>query len=497
MNELFAPALAAVSSAVAAAAVAAVATFLALRRRLAAADARADEAEMAAAGARARYEASKDEIDRIREDAASDLARQKGQYDEQSAVLRDSLREMEGRLSDAREQIAGLRADAAAAAEKHASDESRIRQLQEHYERTQKLAEDRFRQLSEQILRERSQELQSKGLDGIRGLMDELRKDFQAFKDRVDKVNTEDEGRVSSLRTTIEDLLRQTNSVSAQANHLADAIRGDAQLTGQWGEIQLRRVLEAAGLRETLDYTFQETFRSPDAVHRNLRTDVLVKLPGDRWLVIDAKTTLASFDDFRNAGDDAARRQAADRIAASVKAHVDEIKRADYARSIGMTTGKKLHAQVLMFIPVEEVYLVAMKARMKGGERLLRDYAWENGVVFMDASGLLPVLRLVAEFWAQENSSRNAARMKEAAEGLLDKAAVFLDGFEELGKSLSTAVQHYNESCKRLSGGPGNIVRRLREMGGLGVSAAARIPTEEGIATRMIGTDVETPRPLS
>ena len=351
-----------------------------------------------------------------------------------------------------------------------------------------RLGEARFRTLAQRILEERAAALKREDAEAIGALVAPLQRQIAEFKARVDAVNSEDVKRTAELAKGIEELVKQTNSVSEQANDLARAIRSDAQVTGAWGEAQLKRVLELGGLEESVHYDCQETFASPGSDRKDLRTDVLVKMPDDRWLVIDAKTTMSAYVDYVRA-EDGAKDDSRARIVASVRAHVDEMRLADYHRSIAATTGRKLLNTMLMYIPFDEVYLIAMKAEITvSGERvLLREYARRNDIVFVNSSSLLPVIRLVEMLWARDKADRKALKIKEAAEGLVEKFNGFLasaDGFLAIGKHLNDVARCYNASLGRLSSGPGNVMKRLSDLKDMGVSSAAKLPSPEEVGAR-------------
>ena len=364
-----------------------------------------------------------------------------------------------------------------------------------HYEDVLAKSGAQFQTLAQRILEERSAALRKEGTESIGGLLAPLQRQIAEFKARVDAVNSEDVKRTAELAKGIETLVRQTNAVSEQANNLATAIRSDAQVTGAWGEAQLKRVLELGGLQESVHYDCQETFASPGSDRKDLRTDVLVKMPDDRWLVIDAKTTMASYVDYVRAegADEAAKSVSRERIVASVKAHVDELKNAAYHRNLAATTGRKVLDTVLMYIPFDEVFLIAMKAEIGvSGERmLLREYARRNDIVFVNSSSLMPVVRLIEMLWARDKADRKAIRIKEAAEALLEKFNGFLsaaDGFTAIGKHLNDAARCYNASLGRLATGPGNVIKRLSDMREMGVSSAAKLPPPEDVEAHPVAT---------
>ena len=365
-----------------------------------------------------------------------------------------------------------------------------------HYEELRAQSEAQFKALAQRILEERSAALKREGAESIGNLLAPLQRQIAEFRQRVDAVNTEDVRRTAELAKGIEELMKQTNAVSAQANDLANAIRSDAQVTGPWGEAQLKRVLELGGLEESVHYDCQETFAAPGSDRKNLRTDVLVKMPGDRWLVIDAKTTMAAYVDYVRADTDE-RDDVRTRIVASVKSHVDELKAADYSRSIAATTGRQLLNTTLMYIPFDEVFLIAMKAEVTvSGERTpLRDYARRNGIVFVNSSSLMPVIRLVEMLWARDTSEREVRKLKETAEKLLDKFDTFFehsDGFLSIGKHLNNAVKCYNASLGRLATGPGNVIKWLNDVKEMGGVVAAKLPPSDEVEARSVGAVAQT-----
>ena len=411
-------------------------------------------------------------------------------------VREETAVRLQRRLDDVQDCYAELQASQAAAETELQAERDKVAELRRQYDVTLQKTEDRFKALAQSILDDRSAKLQREGEKGMQGIADVLKADIQAFRDRIEKINSETAERSGKLDERILGLVRQTNAVSEQANNLADAIRGEAQVTGAWGEMQLKRVLELGGLQETVDYTYQETFASTRAERKDLRTDVLVKMTDDRWMVIDAKTTLAAYMDLIQGGNSAA--DARQRVVDSLQKHVEEMKTAAYHRKLQDVTGKRILNTMLMYIPLDEVYLIAMKAEVKvgGGKRLLRDYALENDVVFINSSGLLPVVRMLADFWSVEKSNRKSQEIRRAAEALVEKFRLFLegsrgDGFLDLGTQLAAVVRSYNESAKRLASGPGNILKKVADLKDMGIATDA-LPVSEKVEARQI-SDLPSP----
>lgn len=378
--------------------------------------------------------------------------------------------------------FAVLFAKLAAAKSETAARESELAVLREqldmqkkHYESVIADSERTFRDLAQKVLEERSEKLKKEGGEHLKGVVDPLLKDIQEFRRKMEALNTEAAERGGKLDERIKALTEKTDTVTNEAKELAEAIRGDSQVIGEWGEIQLRRVLEISGLQENTDYTYQDTLSSEDSARKNLRTDVQVRMPDGRVLVIDSKNTVESYVEFANAEGEK-REELRDRIVAAVKGHVDELVRADYAKNV-----KNACEWTLMYIPFEEVYLIAMKGTIKVGSerRLLRDYAREHSIVFVNSTSLVPVLRLVELAWKKKDSDKKMEKVAQECAALCKKAETFLRSYAEVGKTIRKLSDTYNTGLGQLSAGPGNLVKKLGEIGSLLPKQSAALPTDE------------------
>ena len=457
-------------------------------------DKRREEAERLRSNAEIALASRGEEMERLRADAAGDLERQSRQYAGQIADLNEKLALSQKRTDEAVNEIARLKSAGAEAAARLTAEKNRVSDMTKHYEALLEQMKNEFKALSDEVLKEKREQLEKEGLAGVETITERLRKEIEGFRVSVENVNKEDIARTTALKKDIENLVSQTNLVSAEADKLATAIRSEAQVTGFWGEVQLRRVLELGGLQPTVDYDYQETFRSSGSDHADLRTDVLVKMPHDRWLVIDAKTTMSAYVDYVGEGGERDL-SAGDRIVQSLVEHVKEMKTAEYHRKLEATTGKRILPMMLMYIPFEEVYLMAMKTEVDGtrGKMPLREWAWQNDVVFVNASGLIPLVRMLAELWDRDRSEKKVLQIKAAAESLIEKFKLFLegvgsrkDGFLAIGTSLAQAVAAYNESVKRLSDGRGSVIKKLADLKEMGVTTAEKLPPPEQVAARQI-----------
>jgi len=374
-------------------------------------------------------------------------------------VLREQLADLNTRLGDAarqtdaaKEQVAEFRSRLAEANRSVAAAEETLKANETHYRKVLDETGARFKVMAQEVLEDRERKLKTEGTDQLKGIVDALSKDIGEFRKKVEASDLESAKNRTELKDKIGELVRQTNVVTEQANNLAGAIRGDAQLTGEWGEIQLKRVLDLAGFAEPNDYTYQETFKDDGTGRRSKRTDFVVKMPGNRALIIDSKNTIAAAERYHAAQTDDERRAAHDDIVASVRGHVDEIDFAEYQASV-----PNAFPTVLMYIPLEEIYLVAMKATIavSGGRELLRDYARRKNVVFVNSTSVVPVVKLVEMMWNVERSEKNRQDTVRAAEELLLRANDFIKDFVAVGDAFRNVFVKYESAKALLVDAPG------------------------------------------
>ncbi|MBR4523386.1 MAG: DNA recombination protein RmuC [Kiritimatiellae bacterium] len=417
-------------------------------------------------------------------------------YEGQVATLKEQLGDAMVAAQTEREWVRNLEEGRIRAEEEVKAIEAANRERDLRYKHEQDLAYARIKELSEKILGENARRLKEEGNENISRLLKPLQEEIGKFRQRIDEVNTEDARRSGQLDERIRKLVEDTNQISQEASDLASAIRGEAQVTGEWAELQLKRVLELGGLKEETDYSYQETFASDGSLRKDKRLDFLVKMPDDRWLVIDSKATIGAYADYHGEDDPEKRETAKERIVASVKAHIDEMAAANYVKSLNLAAGRKLLSTMFMYIPFDEVYLIAMKAKVtvqangRSEPMLLRDYARMHDIALVNGASVVPLVRLIEEMWVNYNLDKRAVKIKEAAEGLVDKFNTFANGFQELGKTLGRVNEQYNAAVRQLSVGPGNVLKRLGDLRELGVPAAAKVVSPEVMETKILNENV-------
>lgn len=323
-----------------------------------------------------------------------------------------------------------------------------------------------FKSLANDILEEKSKRFSEQNQQSLGQLLDPLKTKLQEFQGKVEQVYVQEGKDRSALAEQVRQLMELNKTVSQEANNLTKALKGSNKAQGNWGELVLERVLESSGLRKGEEYDVQESHTLEDG--RRLQPDVVVHLPEDRHLVIDAKATLVAYEDYANAEDDKYREAALKRHLDAVRSHIKGLSDKNYQDLYGL---KSLDF-VLMFIPIEPAFMLAVTH-----DRELYMDAWNKNVLLVSPSTLLFVVRTVANLWRQEAQTRNAQDIAKRGAELYDKLAGFVEDMESLGTRLNQAQKDYDGAINKLSTGRGNVIRQAEMLKKLGVKPSKSLPT--------------------
>jgi DNA recombination protein RmuC len=330
---------------------------------------------------------------------------------------------------------------------------------------------DKFESLAGEILEKKSKSFSEGSQKELSALLQPLKDQLKDFREKVEKAQSDSNTGVTRLETLIGALSGLNQQLAAEARSLSTALRGSAKAQGDWGEFILRDLLEKAGLREGEQYSFQQSFAGVEDGDgdraRTVRTDVIVHLPGGRCLVIDSKVSLTAYTDFVRAETETDRIAALKLHLASVRGHVMGLSKAGYDRLPGLETPDF----VVMFIPVEPAFLLALQ----NDAELWAD-AYKLGILLVGPTTLLYIIRIVNMLWQQEMQARNVKDVMDRGARLYEKFAGFVSDMEEIGRSLRNASSSYEDARKKLSEGPGNLVKQVEMLRQLGVKPRKALP---------------------
>ena len=317
----------------------------------------------------------------------------------------------------------------------------------------------------------------------IKNLLDPLKGQIDDFRKKVEEAQSDSKTGVTELRTLIGTLGNLNKALTEEAHNLATALRRDTKAQGNWGETILRNILDKSGLQEGNHYSFQQSFTESNGEGEPIQrrqTDVLVKLPGGRHLIIDSKVSLNAYNDSVNAENENDRVDALKRHLLSLRSHINDLAGRNYHTLAGIRSPEF----VVMFVPIEPAFLLALQ----NDEALWHD-AYSKGVLLSGPTTILFVIRIVADLWHQQRQADNVEKVMKRGTELYDKFVRFVSNLESIGSSLLDARNAYDEACKQLSTGPGNLVRQVEMLRQLGVAPK----TKKQIPTKMLdAAELET-----
>jgi DNA recombination protein RmuC len=285
------------------------------------------------------------------------------------------------------------------------------------------------------------------------------------FRKKVEEVYLTESKDRASLLTEVKNLQQASEKINQETENLAKALKGDTKLQGNWGELVLERVLEESGLRAGHEYFLQESRRSDGGDLK--RPDVLIRLPDDKDVVVDAKVSLTAYEQALSADTDSQRELHLRQHLTSLKSHVKRLADQDYAH---LADVRSLDF-VLMFVPIESAFTLAVEQ----DHRLFTD-AFERRIVIVSPTTLMMTLRIIHNVWRYEKQNRNAQEIARRAGALYDKLRGLVDDMEKLGTQLKTVERTYDAALGKISTGKGNLVRQVEQFRELGAHVKKPLP---------------------
>lgn len=322
-----------------------------------------------------------------------------------------------------------------------------------------------FQLLSMQVMEQQGQQLANQHADSLFSILAPVKEQLLTFKGRVEEVYDKNSRDHAALCREIELLRNLNKQISDEARNLARALQGENKLQGQWGEMVLDKLLESSGLRKGHEFETQIALR--DEKGQLFRPDVLIRLPGGRDVVIDAKVSLTAWT--RAAGEEEPKRQQEQLQLhlQSLHAHIRGLAAKAYHRLPAITSLDF----VILFIPTEPAFQAALLH-----EPDLPDKAMRKKVILASPSTLLAILRTIHNLWRLDEQGKNSLAIAKQAGNLYDKFVGFIEAFEEVGSRLEQSHQSWHTARNRLLAGKGNLISRVNNLKKLGIQPQREFP---------------------
>lgn len=371
---------------------------------------------------------------------------------------------------DEREQQQ-LRADLLDAECQNASLHTTVERMKAERQNEQELIQEKFANLATDILRRNSDDFKAASIERLGELLNPLRTNLDEFRRSVREAYDNEARQRFSLEEAVKTLANANNTISQETRDLTNALRGNNQVQGEWGEMVLESILEKSGLVRDSEYVVQATVDADGNPLRGeegkpLRPDVVVKYPDGRCVVIDSKVSLTAYVDYVNAPDASARDRAGERHIKAVKAQVDQLAKKKYHSFIG----EDQLDFVMMFIPNEPAYMTAMRL-----DAQLWQYAYDRNVLIVSPTHLVSGLRLISQLWSRDKVTKNAIRIADEAGKMYDKFADFVADMNKIEKAIASTQKAHQDAMRKLQDGTGNLLKRAQDLRELGIRASKQL----------------------
>jgi DNA recombination protein RmuC len=303
-----------------------------------------------------------------------------------------------------------------------------------------------FENLATKILEKNSESFSKISQEKINTIVSPMQTQLKDFKEKVESVYLNEAKERSALSNELKTLKELNQKISTEAHNLTTALKGNNKTQGSWGEMILEQVLNRSGLRAGEEYLREKTLKNSSG--ETYRPDVVVNLPQDRQVIIDAKTSLIDYEDYSNDNNEASLKAHIN----SINKHIDGLADKDYENLQGINTLDF----VFMFIPIESALMLALE-----NDKDLFDKAFKKKIVLVSPTTLLIALKAVENSWRYEKQAKNTEEVVRLATKLYDKVRGFTEDFEKVGKNLNSAQKTYDDAFGKLTSGKDNIIRQI------------------------------------
>lgn len=379
-----------------------------------------------------------------REQRLRELEEDRGKSQARVLALSERASTLEAELENARERLKEFKAN--------------------REEETARLTKE-FENLANRILHDNSKKVTALQEERIGQILQPVSEKLVNFQKSVLELKEQGVSHQTEFKTQLENLRQTSVSMSEEARNLTRALQGQ-KTQGMWGEFILERVLETSGLQKGQEYRVQESHMEDN---KRLQPDVIVYLPEDKHLIIDAKVSLTAYLRVTESATDAERKTALKEHLASLRSHIDGLS----AKRYDTITGLRSPEIVLLFVPIEPAFIEALRE-----DPSLFDYAFARKIVLVTPSTLLATLKTVASIWRQEKQNRNALEIARLGGELYDKFVAFTQDLDEVGKRLEQARNAHEGAVNKLVQGKGNAVRTIERMKELGLKTKKELDAD-------------------
>lgn len=346
----------------------------------------------------------------------------------------------------------------------------------EELERQLRLVKEQLTTTTQEMLRQRTADLHEANAQQMGAIIDPLKETIREMKSSMDSSRDQNNKNTAALGEQIKQMLASAQNIGQKADHLANALRNESKVQGNWGETILSELLQNQGLKEGIHYDVQTALRDDrgdlmlhEETGSKMIPDVVLHYPDNKDVVIDSKVSLTAFLDYMEADNEDRRKEALGRHLSSMHQHVKELSRKNYSSYI--KNGHQSLDYVIMFVPNES----ALQLALLNDTHLWRE-AFDKGVFITSEQNLIAALRMIQLAWTQELQHQNQERVYELANTLVDRVSDFTERFDKLGEGITSLQRQYEESRKKLNTGRQSLLAPARQLVDMGAKENPKRP---------------------
>jgi DNA recombination protein RmuC len=335
--------------------------------------------------------------------------------------------------------------------------EEKLKERKKELEELQHQFSVQFKNLANDIFEEKSKKFTDQNKSNIQDILNPLKEKITEFEKKVEQTNIDSVKNNAALHQQLVNLKELNQQITKEASNLTRALKGDSKTQGNWGEMQLEAILETAGLQKDIHYFKEKNFKNEEG--ENQRLDYIIKLPEDKYLVLDSKVSLTAFAQYINAEEEIEQKKFLKQHIESVQSHIKLLSEKNYQNLYDINQPD----YVMMFMANEPAFTLALRE-----DNSIFEKALSRNIVLVSTSTLLATLRTISAIWKQDLQNKNALEIARQAGSLYDKFHALIEDLTKVGKSLESTQQQYKDSMNKLFEGKDNLIRkteRLRELG--------------------------------
>ncbi len=407
----------------------------------------------------------KDKLNQINTSLSNDISAKQREIEMLNGRLEDCRQQYERQLNEKDEQFARQMKELDARNEKEKNERSEL--MEKKFSESLRLVQEQLRTATEQLLKERSKELDDTNRTQMGSILAPLKAVMEQMKKSMDDNRESFTRSTASLGEQLRQMQATTTNLGAEAEKLSKALQTGPKVQGDFGEMKLNDLLDKFGFTKGIEYDVQYTMHDEKGkVIRNddtddmMRPDVVLHYPDHRDVIIDSKASLTAYINYVNAENDEDRKRFVADHLKSVRKHIDELAAKGYNK-YSMEGGTTLDF-VIMFVPHEAAMQLAVF-----NDPTLWHYAFDKNVLITGEQNLFALLRLLQMAWTQQKQANNQKEVFKYAGLLVERVGRFVERFEKIGKSIENVQKSYDDANKSLNGSQSFMVsaRKLIDMG--------------------------------